>query len=173
MQILALWVLTTQEYPIGGSRGGTRDERPPGGPNSFIFMQFSATNWKIITFLGVGTPPWGKSWIRHCTPLQKNWNLGTSRHFEFWLPKNTPPLHLQLECVETNHCIRQGYCLNGSLKDFSSNFYLYEINATNGIWKYEYAHGHKWFMLLELNRTSGVQILLYGRFYQILLIRRK
>ena len=26
----------------GGSKGGTRDARPPGGPNSFIFMQFSA-----------------------------------------------------------------------------------------------------------------------------------
>ena len=29
-------------------------------------MQFSAKNWKIIALLGVGAPPWGKSWIRHC-----------------------------------------------------------------------------------------------------------
>ena len=51
---------------IGGSKGGRQGRAPPpGGPNSFIFMQFSANNWKIIAFLGVGAPPWGKSWIRH------------------------------------------------------------------------------------------------------------
>ena len=27
---------------IGGSKGGARDARAPGGPHSFIFMQFSA-----------------------------------------------------------------------------------------------------------------------------------
>ena len=32
---------------IGGSKGGVRDE-PSQGPNSFIFMQFSAKNCKII-----------------------------------------------------------------------------------------------------------------------------
>ena len=53
---------------IGGSKGGARDA-PPGGPNSFIFMQFSAKIWKIIAILGVSTPPWGKSWIRHCRGL--------------------------------------------------------------------------------------------------------
>ena len=26
----------------GGSKGGARNTRPPGGPNSFIFMQFLA-----------------------------------------------------------------------------------------------------------------------------------
>ena len=53
---------------IGGSKGGARDARPlpSGGPNSFIFMQFLAKIWKIIAILGVGAPPWGKSWIRHC-----------------------------------------------------------------------------------------------------------
>ena len=51
---------------IGGSKGGARDACPPGGPNSFIFMQFLAKIWKIIAILGVGAPPWGKSWIRHC-----------------------------------------------------------------------------------------------------------
>ena len=50
---------------IGGSKGGARDARPPGGPNSFIFIQFSAKIRKIIAILGVGAPPWGKSWIRH------------------------------------------------------------------------------------------------------------
>ena len=40
---------------------------PPRGPNSFIFMQFSAKNWKILAILGVGVPPWGKSWIPHCS----------------------------------------------------------------------------------------------------------
>ena len=52
--------------PLADLRGGARDARPPpGGPNSFIFMQFSANIWKIIALLGVGAPPWGKSWIRH------------------------------------------------------------------------------------------------------------
>ena len=51
-------------WRIQGGAPGTR--APPGGPNSFIFMQFSAKNWKIIALLGVGAPPWGKSWIRHC-----------------------------------------------------------------------------------------------------------
>ena len=56
----------TKEYKnIGGSKGGARDARPPRGPNSFIFMQFSAKFWKIIAILGVGAPPLGKSWIRH------------------------------------------------------------------------------------------------------------
>ena len=52
-------------YALADPRGGARDARPPWGPNSFIFMQFSAKNWKIIELLGVGAPPWGKSWIRH------------------------------------------------------------------------------------------------------------
>ena len=30
---------------IGGSKGGARDARPPGGPNSFNFMQFLGKNW--------------------------------------------------------------------------------------------------------------------------------
>ena len=32
----------TRVGTIGGSRGGTRGARPPGDPNSFIFMQFLA-----------------------------------------------------------------------------------------------------------------------------------
>ena len=39
---------------IGGSKGGRQGRMPPRGPNSFIFMQFSA---KIIAILGVGAPP--------------------------------------------------------------------------------------------------------------------
>ena len=43
---------------IGGSKGGSQGRAPPpGGPNSFIFMQFSAKMWKIIAILGVGAPP--------------------------------------------------------------------------------------------------------------------
>ena len=36
---------------------GAPGTRPPGGPNSFIFMQFSAKMWKIIAILGLGAPP--------------------------------------------------------------------------------------------------------------------
>ena len=48
------------DLPLADPRGGARDAPPPGGPNSFIFMQFSVKNWKIIAFLGVGAPPLGK-----------------------------------------------------------------------------------------------------------------
>ena len=61
-------ILNSEHTALADPRGGARDARPPpGGPNSFIFMQFSAKMWKIIAILGVGAPPWGKSWIRHCT----------------------------------------------------------------------------------------------------------
>ena len=40
-----------------------------GGPNSFIFMQFSAKKQVSTPTLGVGAPPSGKSWIRHCVPV--------------------------------------------------------------------------------------------------------
>ena len=58
--------LDRPHWRIQGGRQGRAP--PPGGPNSFIFMQFSAKMWKIIAILGVGAPPWGKSWIRHWTP---------------------------------------------------------------------------------------------------------
>ena len=42
---------------IGGSKGGARDTRPPPrGPNSFIFMQFSAKIWKIIAIWDLAYP---------------------------------------------------------------------------------------------------------------------
>ena len=42
---------------------------PPGGPNSFNFMQFLGKFGKIVCWRppwGVGAPSSGKSWIRHC-----------------------------------------------------------------------------------------------------------
>ena len=57
---------TIMDLSIGGSKGCARDASPPGGPKSFIFVQFSAKNLQNNTNLGVGTtPPSGKSWIRH------------------------------------------------------------------------------------------------------------
>ena len=53
----------------GGSKGGAKDACPPGGPNSFNFMQFSGKYGKIVCWRppwGVGAPSSGKSWIRHC-----------------------------------------------------------------------------------------------------------
>ena len=61
--------ISTRHWRIQGGAPGMR--APPGGPNSFIFMQFSAKMWKIIAILGVGAPPpWGKSWIRHCKEVR-------------------------------------------------------------------------------------------------------
>ena len=50
-----IWSLVN--WSLADPRGGARDARPPWGPNSFIFMQFSAKMWKIIAILGVGAPP--------------------------------------------------------------------------------------------------------------------
>ena len=44
---------------IGGSKGGARDARPP-GPNSFIFMQFSAKKLKNNSTFGSWRIPLGK-----------------------------------------------------------------------------------------------------------------
>ena len=45
---------------IGGSKGGARDARPPGGPNSFIFMQFSGKKLKNNSTFGSWRTPLGK-----------------------------------------------------------------------------------------------------------------
>ena len=43
----------------GGSKGGVRDARPPGRPNSFNFMQFLGEFGKIVRPPGGFTPPPG------------------------------------------------------------------------------------------------------------------
>ena len=53
----------------GWSKGGHEGCAPPGIPNSFNFMQFLENFGKIVCWCpprGVGTPSFGKSWIRHC-----------------------------------------------------------------------------------------------------------
>ena len=35
-------IMEQKAKSLADLRGGARDARPPGGPNSFIFMQFSA-----------------------------------------------------------------------------------------------------------------------------------
>ena len=52
-----LVIVVILSMDIGGSKGGRQGRAPPRGPNSFIFMQFLAKNWKIIALLGVGAPP--------------------------------------------------------------------------------------------------------------------
>ena len=46
-------------WRIQGGRQGRAP--PPGGPNSFIFMQFSAKIINKHTHFGSWRPPWGKS----------------------------------------------------------------------------------------------------------------
>ena len=50
------------EYIVGKSKGDTRDTcpPPPGGPNSFIFMHFSAENLKNNRPFGSWRTPLGK-----------------------------------------------------------------------------------------------------------------
>ena len=50
-------------------QGDVMDARPPGGPNFFIFMQFSAKKLKNNGTFGSWRTPLGKSWIRHCNIL--------------------------------------------------------------------------------------------------------
>ena len=59
LPVLLQWVFYVQLYNISlaDPRGAPGTRPPPGGPNSFIFMQFSAKMWKIIAILGVGAPP--------------------------------------------------------------------------------------------------------------------
>ena len=52
-----LWFISQYYTIIGRSKGNTRDARPLGGPNSFIFMQFPAINRKIIGFWELAPPP--------------------------------------------------------------------------------------------------------------------
>ena len=47
-------------------QGGAPGTRAPLGVQILSFScSFRQKNWKIIALLGVGAPPWGKSWIRH------------------------------------------------------------------------------------------------------------
>ena len=58
---------------LADQRGSARDAPPPrGGPNSFIFMQFSAKKLKNNSTFGSWRTPSGKSWIRHC--FKQVWN---------------------------------------------------------------------------------------------------
>ena len=89
-QKLALWVLTTQEFP----------------PPQLKFGQNLAL-WVLTT----------KN--THFPPIEIWPELGT---FSFHYPKIPPPNQkmLQLECVETNRCIPQGYRLVNECQDMFS-----------------------------------------------------
>ena len=56
-RVVNLWTRVKRVISIGGSKWGRRGRVPPGGPNSFIFMQFSAKNLQNNPNLGVGAPP--------------------------------------------------------------------------------------------------------------------
>ena len=43
------------QKPVADLRGGTRDVRPPGGPNSFNFMQFWGKYGKIVCWCPLGS----------------------------------------------------------------------------------------------------------------------
>ena len=146
VQDLALWVLTTQEYTPH-----LKIEIWPGlGTLSFDYPRIPPSpseNWNLAR-------TWTLSFNYTRIPSSpQNWNLFRTWHFEFWLPKNTPPTwklkfgqdlalwvltsqeyspppQLTFECVETNHCIPQGYHLvllfflpTEKLHDFWWKFY--------------------------------------------------
>ena len=78
-------------------RGGARDARPsPGGPNSFIFMQFSANIWKIIALLGVGAPPLGKILDSPLPEVEDVHQRHTSQNQRWPLKWE---IHILLECI--------------------------------------------------------------------------
>ena len=53
-----------QSVTLADPRGGARDVHPPGS-KFFHFHAVFNKKLKIIGILGVGAPPWGKSWIRY------------------------------------------------------------------------------------------------------------
>ena len=57
------WTVRTNQWRI---LGDARDACLPGGPNSFIFMQFLAKKNRLAHSLWELAPPSGKSWIGHC-----------------------------------------------------------------------------------------------------------
>ena len=62
--------ITTHWWIQGGRQGGAPS---PSGVQILSFScSFGQKNWKTIALLGVGAPPWGKSWIRHCYWLDFN-----------------------------------------------------------------------------------------------------
>ena len=72
----------TSIQPIGGSRGGVRDARPP--PWASKFFRFHAVFGKIWRVHappgGFTPPPSGKSWIRHC--VEPHFNSVSKEKFE-------------------------------------------------------------------------------------------
>ena len=79
---------------IGGSRG-RQGRAPPGGPNSFIFMRFSAKKLKNNSTFGNWRTPWGKSWIRHWNEqsLAKHTDRLTGYFSHYVRVKNTRQTH--------------------------------------------------------------------------------
>ena len=76
MRFREISLLSMRAVSIGGSRGH-QGRAPSLGPISFIFMQFSVKIWlnNRLTPPPWGlTPPYGKSWIRHCY-RQHHWSL--------------------------------------------------------------------------------------------------
>ena len=51
----------SQTVTLADPKGAPGTRAPPGGPNSFIFMQFSAKIINKHTHFGSWRPPWGKS----------------------------------------------------------------------------------------------------------------
>ena len=84
-RFLLIWLMSRMQIQwktigsIGGSKGGRQGRAPPpGGPNSFNFMQFWGENGQIIASFRVGAPSSGKSWIRHwvgCLQLSTTYQL--------------------------------------------------------------------------------------------------
>ena len=58
--------INAEAYIIGGFKGAPGMPLLPRGPNSFIFMQFSAKKLKNNSTFGSWRTPSEKFWIRHC-----------------------------------------------------------------------------------------------------------
>ena len=72
MHLISLtYMMHMHTSALADPRGGAPGTRPPG-------VQFLAKILKIIAILGVGAPPWGKSWIRHCSGRSRISQMGTT-----------------------------------------------------------------------------------------------
>ena len=100
-------------------QGGGRDARPPWGPNSFIFMQFSAENLQNNPNLGLGAPPrenpgsatvWYSSfYVQTGTLIWNGWLKRNTFHGEYstkWATTcKTRCGHLTVKCFVCIFCV--------------------------------------------------------------------
>ena len=85
--LIIIFITIRVSFSLADLRGAP-GTRPPGIQILLFLCGFWQNNWKIIALLGVGAPPWGKSWIRHW--FLSHWFILNHSHPRFLINKVTP-----------------------------------------------------------------------------------